>query len=657
MEHIALKQRLLGAACYLAAVLGGCASVQETALRWEDSGGPVACDVSAMLVDGFTPGTVYAGLNTGAVYRSTDRGQTWRLTGTVPKGAPINALVQDPEKVNRLFAATDDGGFLSADTGATWKDLQIGGDAGVHILSLAIDPWKPSVLFAGTRGRGMFRSTDGGTSWTPIVSASDATFSFADVYDIDIDLQKPDVLYAAVSGIGVARSTDGGVSWVRVTPEVSPTGSPITHVLVNRTAGNEILYGTGAGAIFRTTDRGAIWTQVRRGLDVDRIFSLDSYHKAPAIVYAGTMTGTIRSTDFGTTWNPIGERLPRVPVSAVLPRSEGDLTIYLHGEGLGVVASADSAKSWSNAQTGLGGATVSHIVGDRAGERLYAAVGSTILRHDRATGSWVPAGSGLTGGRIEGFAFDADSAGNLYAGTQAGVYRTNDSGTSWRAVPRRLSVAPVFLDTHPIIGTRVFASGEQGLYVSTDRGNSWGQVKPLGNRFSVRSLTFAPTNAGIIFGAGTTGIITTTDGGISWTPARYGLGSDETIAVTFGAPDGQICYAWTARGEAFKSTNRGLEWAPIQAPWPKGARLMVAFDRHKPSNAIAVANGSELYHTPDGGANWTPVKGIAVPFEITALHWNAETATLAAGARGAGVKSLPLRTLLAPPGATRASPR
>ena len=646
MKYAAMNKGFRAMVCCLAAVLTGCAPTRETSLTWEDSGGPAACDVSTMLADESLPGTVYAGLATGAVYRSTDRGQTWTAAGTTLKGGSVNALVQDPENAARLFAATNAGAYLSGDRGATWKDLQVGGTSGVSILCLAIDPWKPAVLFAGTRGRGMFRSTDGGASWSPIVSASDATFSFADVYDIDIDPQKPDVLYAAISGLGVARSTDAGISWKRLTPEASPTASPITHVLLLRTTGNEVLYGTAAGAIFRTTDRGDTWTQVRRGLEVDRIFSLESAHKPSETVYAGTMTGAFRSTDFGTTWTAVGENLPHVPVSVALPRTESVPTIFLYGEGLGVVASADSARSWSPAQRGLGGSMVSHILSDRTGDRIYASTGSTVLRHERASGSWVPAGSGLTGGRIEAFAFDPDSAAGMYAATPAGVYRTSDAGESWHAVPRRLSVAPVFLDTHPTIGTRIFASGEQGLFVSTDRGNSWGQVKPLGNRFSVRSLTFAPTNAGIIFGAGTTGVIGTTDGGINWTPTRFGLGGDETIAVTFGTPDGQTCYVWTTRGEAFKSINRGLEWAAIKTPWNAGGRMMLAFDRFKPSDAIAVINGKELYHTADGGGTWAPVKGITIPFEITALHWNAGTATLMAGASGMGVKTLPLRGFL-----------
>ena len=653
MKHHALKKALPPTLCCLTALVAGCTGPRDLSPRWEDAGGPVACDVSAMLPDESSPGTVYAGLTTGALYRSDDRGRTWTHIGSIPDGASVNGLVQDPENSARLVAATTAGLYLSADRGATWRNLQVGGESEIAILSVAIDPWKPSTLLAGTRRRGIFRSADGGGSWSQIVSEADSAFSFSDVYDIEIDLQRPDVLYAALGGLGLMQSTDGGLIWARLTPEVSPTASAITHVLVRRTAGNEILYGTAAGAIFRTTDRGTTWTTARHGLDADRIISLDSFQKSSGLVYAGTMNGVIRSADFGITWNPADAKLPRVLVSVALPRSVNNPTIYLFGEGLGVLASSDSAASWSSAQDGLGGSTVSRIVTDRSGDRVYAAVGTTILRRDAASGSWVPAGSGLTGGRVQAFALDADSTASMYAATPAGVYRTTDGGGSWRATPRRLSTPPVFLDTHPMIGTRIFSAGEQGLFVSTDRGTSWGQVKPLGSRFSVRSMTFAPANAGIIFGAGTTGIVTTTDGGITWVATRYGLGGEETIAVTLGSEDALLCYAWTTRGEAFRSTNRGLEWAPSPTPWPKSSRFMIAFDRDVPSDAIALVEGSKLYHSIDGGGTWTAVEGGDIPFEITALDWNASTMTLMAGARGAGVKILRLSAFLNSPQSAR----
>jgi photosystem II stability/assembly factor-like uncharacterized protein len=260
----------------------------------------------------------------------------------------------------------------------------------------------------------------------------------------------------------------------------------------------------------------------------------------------------------------------------------------------------------------------------------------------------MPAGSGLTGGQIEALAFDADSASMMYAATPAGIYRTRDAGESWEATPRRLSVAPIFLDTHPAIGTRILASGEHGLFVSTDRGDSWIQVMPLGNRFSVRSLAFAPAHAGVIFGAGPAGVIGTTDGGFNWTARRIGRGGESAVAVTLGAADGQVCYAWLSGGEGFKSTNRGLTWEATPTPWPRGVRLMMAFDRFRPADAVAVVNGRELFHTADGGALWTPVQGVEIPFEIASLQWNSETGTLTAGTKEMGVRHLPARAPISP---------
>jgi len=99
---------------------------------------------------------------------------------------------------------------------------------------------------------------------------------------------------------------------------------------------------------------------------------------------------------------------------------------------------------------------------------------------------------------------------------------------------------------------------------------------------------------------------------MNWTPARFGLGGDETIAITFGTPDGQTCYAWTTRGEGFRSVNRGLEWAAIKTPWSAGGRMLLAFDRFRPSSAVAIINGKEIYHTADGGGTWASVKGIDI---------------------------------------------
>src|SRR5579884_1179836 len=182
-------------------------------------------------------------------------------------GVRITALAVSPSSPNVIFAGTSGQGiFRSTDRGATWQAVN-SGLGSLFVNSLSIDPTNPSIILAATGrgalvgepGGGVYRSTNSGDSWTGVLIN---TFSSS----LARTFQSPQVIYAA--GVGpVFRSTNGGVSWTRLTP---PANSPIVNtdltsitvspfdpnllVAVGNTEG-----GTGRG--FRSTDAGATWTQ------------------------------------------------------------------------------------------------------------------------------------------------------------------------------------------------------------------------------------------------------------------------------------------------------------------------------------------------------------------------------------------------------------
>jgi len=123
-------------------------------------------------------GTVSAGNN------------VWTSHG--PDGGMINALAIDPTTPSTLYAGTWGGGvFKSADGGASWSAVNTG-LTNTHIRALAIDPATPSTLYAGTYayGGGVFKSTNGGTSW----SAANNGLTNTDVFALVIDPQTPSTL-------------------------------------------------------------------------------------------------------------------------------------------------------------------------------------------------------------------------------------------------------------------------------------------------------------------------------------------------------------------------------------------------------------------------------------------------------------------------------
>src|SRR5712692_5662738 len=100
------------------------------------------------------------------------------------------------------------------------------GRRGGYIVALAIDPLTPATLYAGSLGRGVFKSTDGGTSWIPMNSGFPTTFPSIFVIALAIDPLTPTTLYAGTggpAGSNVVKSTNGGASWTPMNSNLSST--------------------------------------------------------------------------------------------------------------------------------------------------------------------------------------------------------------------------------------------------------------------------------------------------------------------------------------------------------------------------------------------------------------------------------------------------
>ena len=126
-----------------------------------------------------------------------------------------------------------------------------------NVLALAIDPSMPTTLYAGTNSNGVYKSTDGGASWSAVTSG----LIYLSVRALAIDPTAPNTLYAGTNG-GVFKSADGGASW-------NPTGAGPTSVrtlTIAPTASNTLYTATEGGGVFKSTDYGATWSAINTGL-------------------------------------------------------------------------------------------------------------------------------------------------------------------------------------------------------------------------------------------------------------------------------------------------------------------------------------------------------------------------------------------------------
>ena len=163
---------------------------------------------------------------------------TWQAIG--PFGGIVNTIAIDPTNSQTVYAATwGNGVFKSTNGGASWT----AGNSGMvseYIKSLAIDPTNSQTVYAGTWSFGVFKSTNGGASWT----AANTGMVHTNVYSLAIDPTSSQTVYAGTNG-GVFKSTNGGASWTAASSGM--VNINVNSVAIDPTNSQTVYAGTDAG--------------------------------------------------------------------------------------------------------------------------------------------------------------------------------------------------------------------------------------------------------------------------------------------------------------------------------------------------------------------------------------------------------------------------
>jgi photosystem II stability/assembly factor-like uncharacterized protein len=258
--------------------------------------------VQAFAADVQEPAILYAGLaaighansalGTG-LYVSADGGASWLAVGRDMVGKEVQAIGimrppagEEAQATSMVCTATGAEIYCSADHGQSWSRLDWRG-VETPILSIAIRPGEPEVIYLGTQGSGIYRTENGGTAW----EASLENLEDLDINQIAIAPGQPDLMYIATSD-GVYRSVDAGSNWTKL---AAPTNHrPINAIALHPTDGDALCVGLEHGAAYCSSDGGATWTALRRGLGDVSILSLAIDPQSESILWGGTSNGIWR---------------------------------------------------------------------------------------------------------------------------------------------------------------------------------------------------------------------------------------------------------------------------------------------------------------------------------------------------------------------------
>jgi photosystem II stability/assembly factor-like uncharacterized protein len=414
--------------------------------------GPQGGDVRALVVDPQNPDRFYFGTLDGQIYTSADGGKQWQLLYNFGKPRLfIDNIIVDPRNSRVLFVGAHrhnlPGGFFkSTDGGMTWRESAELKNEAIH--SLAQSDSDPDTLIAGTF-TGVFRSDDAGQSWKQLPTQSEP--GLIHVESLAIDPRTTDTIYAGTFYLPY-KSVDGGKSWKSIKNGIIDD-SDIFAIDIDPRDPNHIIASACSG-IYESKNAGESWRKVQ-GIPSQsrRTRAILQHPSVPGMVFAGTTEGFWLSDKGGDadSWMVTTSRQLEINSIAVHP-SRPDM-IFIGTNNYGVMVSNDGGKSFTPTNGGFSGRFANAILADReTPNRVYASTintatgGGFFFVSDDNGESWHPSMRSMPS-RLITYAIlqDATDANIIYLGTNLGVYRSTDRGTSWApvwAVEKKKAPAP-----------------------------------------------------------------------------------------------------------------------------------------------------------------------------------------------------------------------
>ncbi|MDI1354978.1 MAG: T9SS type A sorting domain-containing protein [bacterium] len=576
------------------------------------------------------PSIFWAGAPAGGLWKTTNGGSSWTTATDYLTVIGCSDLAVDPTNPNTMYLATGDGdagdtyciGVLkSTDGGATWNTtgLTFAVNLQRQMRRLIIDPSNPQILFAATNV-GVYRTTNGGSSWTLVASGN--------FYDLEFKPSHPNTIY--LSGTTFMRSTNGGTSFTTISSGIATTGSNRVALAVSN-ADTNYVYAlrsssstNGFGGLYRSTDGGTNFTLMSNAPDVlanscsgaagggqgwyDLAIAVSPLNKDQVAVGGVNVWSSNAGGSTGT-WTCTGCWIGTSSPSVYLKADHHDLDYSSNGT---LYAATDGGVFSYNVSNWI------DLNNQRNIAQIYK-IGLSGLSPNK----WITGHQDNGSNIYNGVTYQASYAGdgmdcfidrtndnNLFASTpNGGLVRSTNGGGSYSSATSGLSgttnwVTPWKQD--PQVATRLYVGLSQ-VFVSNNLGATWTQTGTTGASGTIVEFAIAPSNNQVIYIIQGTSVRKTTNGGATWSATAGGLGGSPTF-ICIDPLDPQNAWVtvsgYSAGAKVYQTINGGTSWTNVSANLPNLPANCLVYEPGT-NDRIYVGMDVGVYYKDNSSANWT----------------------------------------------------
>jgi photosystem II stability/assembly factor-like uncharacterized protein len=491
-------------------------------------------------------------------------------------------------------------------------DWRLVGPYGGYIAELERCAASPEVVYARIFSGGVYRSSDGGATW----SDANGELPAINFFDLVVDPSNPNSVWLfgiliGTSDLGLYHTKDGGAHWSAVSV---PEGSLYLAVAPGNGA---VVYASGREGLFKSVDRGRSWQRLPFFTTVP--VAID--YANPSLLYAVGFGGVFVSTDGGSSWQPASSKPPGVGFLRTDPHQSG----VLIGTTLtGFMRSMNGGRTWRP----FGPRNLGHTAfidlalgSGQPSDLLVVApsVPTSLFAVDGRTGRMVRLPDPGLDFQASVISADPQHPGGILLGGPQGLRRTVNAGVSWSDSNHGLS--GLYAGPIAVRGRTSFLAGNMR---TENSGGHWSQFLP---DQTVWALAVDPADRRIVYaattpvepGSATNYVWKSADGGSTWRPSSNGLdraGLPTSLAVDARHP-GTLYLSTESNGGLFQSRDAGASWQrlPLSPPFDV---FHVELDSGK-SGCLYIATGVAIQRSCDAGQTWTTLLNALFKFKEIAV--------------------------------------